>query len=89
MSLTAIQNKVLSNNGAIEHVNNWATPDMNALARRVVNSGGVRVAIVFDNADSGESYIVVDGNEGDRNKLTLWKVATSAGSFAGWVLPSS
>lgn len=30
------------------------------------------VAIVFVNADSGEGYITVDGNEGDRNNLTLW-----------------
>ncbi|CDH54259.1 glycoside hydrolase family 3 protein [Lichtheimia corymbifera JMRC:FSU:9682] len=30
------------------------------------------VAIVFSNADSGEQYITVDGNEGDRRNLTLW-----------------
>ncbi|KAH7170160.1 glycosyl hydrolase family 3 N terminal domain-containing protein [Dactylonectria macrodidyma] len=30
-------------------------------------------AIVFANADSGEGYINVDGNEGDRKNLTLWK----------------
>ena len=30
-------------------------------------------AIVFVNSDSGEGYINVDGNEGDRNNLTLWK----------------
>ncbi|KAK8117746.1 uncharacterized protein PG998_006027 [Apiospora kogelbergensis] len=29
-------------------------------------------ALVFVNADSGEGYITVDGNEGDRNNLTLW-----------------
>ncbi|KAK7055678.1 Fn3-like domain-containing protein [Favolaschia claudopus] len=28
--------------------------------------------IVFVNADSGEQYLTVDGNEGDRNNLTLW-----------------
>jgi hypothetical protein len=33
---------------------------------------GAEVAIVFGNADSGEDYITVDGNEGDRNNLTLW-----------------
>ncbi|KAI0944283.1 hypothetical protein AcW1_002032 [Taiwanofungus camphoratus] len=33
---------------------------------------GFDVAIVFVNADSGEGYITVDGNEGDRNNLTLW-----------------
>lgn len=30
------------------------------------------VAIVFINSDSGEDYITVDGNEGDRNNLTAW-----------------
>ena len=30
------------------------------------------VAIVFVNSDSGEDYITVDGNEGDRKNLTLW-----------------
>ena len=33
---------------------------------------GADVAIVFANADSGEDYITVDGNQGDRNNLTLW-----------------
>lgn len=30
------------------------------------------VSIVFVNADSGEGYITVGGNIGDRNNLTLW-----------------
>ncbi|KAL2270497.1 hypothetical protein VTJ83DRAFT_2681 [Remersonia thermophila] len=30
-------------------------------------------AIVFVNANSGEGYIRVDGNIGDRNNLTLWR----------------
>ncbi|KAJ4010586.1 beta-glucosidase [Fusarium irregulare] len=30
-------------------------------------------AIVFANANSGEGYIEVDGNYGDRKNLTLWK----------------
>ncbi|KAK4201893.1 family 3 putative glycoside hydrolase [Triangularia verruculosa] len=30
-------------------------------------------AIVFVNADSGEGYINVDGNMGDRKNLTLWR----------------
>ena len=33
----------------------------------------VDVALVFVNADAGEGYISVDGNEGDRKNLTLWK----------------
>ncbi len=30
------------------------------------------VALVFVNVDSGEGFITVDGNEGDRKNLTLW-----------------
>ncbi|CAE6484671.1 unnamed protein product [Rhizoctonia solani] len=30
------------------------------------------VALVFIASDSGEDYITVDGNEGDRNNLTAW-----------------
>ncbi|KAF8676990.1 Glycoside hydrolase family 3 protein [Rhizoctonia solani] len=30
------------------------------------------VALVFVASDSGEQYITVDGNEGDRNNLTAW-----------------
>ena len=33
---------------------------------------GADVALVFASSDSGEGYITVDGNEGDRNNLTLW-----------------
>ncbi|TCD69440.1 hypothetical protein EIP91_007566 [Steccherinum ochraceum] len=36
---------------------------------------GQDVAIVFVNADSGEQYLTVDGNEGDRKNLTLWQNA--------------
>lgn len=30
------------------------------------------VAFVFSNSNSGEEYITVDGNVGDRNNLSLW-----------------
>ena len=30
---------------------------------------------MFVNADSGEGYITVDGNAGDRKNLTLWQNA--------------
>ena len=43
--------------------------DLDAIAAAVT---GAEVAIVFANSDSGEGYITVDGNEGDRNNLTLW-----------------
>lgn len=43
--------------------------DLEAIAAAVE---GAEVAVVFANADSGEDYITVDGNQGDRNNLTLW-----------------
>lgn len=66
--LTAIQNVVVSNNGLIESVtDNYAYTQITALGAQV------STAIVFVNADSGEGYINVDGNEGDRQNLTLWR----------------
>ena len=67
---TAIQNTVLARGGAYE--SSLANNDLSAvstLARRA------NVSIVFANSDSGEWYIQVDGNLGDRNNLTLWKGA--------------
>jgi len=46
--------------------NNW---DLASAAAAVVDQ---EVAIVFVNSDSGEGYITVDGNEGDRQNLTAW-----------------
>lgn len=43
--------------------------DFDAVTKAVT---GAEAAIVFGNADSGEAYITVDGNAGDRNNLTLW-----------------
>lgn len=34
---------------------------------------GKSAALVFISADSGEDYITVDGNEGDRKNLTAWQ----------------
>ncbi|ORY12520.1 beta-glucosidase [Clohesyomyces aquaticus] len=66
--LDAIKNEVTSNGGVVQSVtDNWAYPAINALARQA------SVAIVFVDADSGEGYITVDGNAGDRNNLTLWQ----------------
>lgn len=30
------------------------------------------IAVVFVNANSGEEFITVEGNKGDRNHLRLW-----------------
>ncbi|KAK0630878.1 glycosyl hydrolase family 3 N terminal domain-containing protein [Bombardia bombarda] len=43
-----------------------------AQTRSLVQQANV-TAIVFVNADSGEGYINVDSNEGDRRNLTLWR----------------
>ncbi|KAG5931510.1 hypothetical protein E4U53_001729 [Claviceps sorghi] len=40
--------------------------------KRLVSQPNV-TALVFVNADAGEGFISVDGNEGDRKNLTLWK----------------
>lgn len=64
----AIEYEVGKVGGAVETVtDNWAATQIQALASRV------DLALVFVNSDSGEGYISVDGNEGDRQNLTLWK----------------
>lgn len=65
---TAIQNIVVGNLGSFQSItNNFAGTQIQALAT------AASVAIVFANADGGEGYISVDGNEGDRKNLTLWQ----------------
>lgn len=69
---TAIQNYVLASGGHYESVTeNWDLDTVAALARRAQDVSGP--AIVFVNSDSGEGYLEVDGNLGDRNNLTLWQ----------------
>lgn len=61
----AIQSEVISNGGAYESVlDNWDLTPVSALARRASDVQGV--CLVFSNANSGEGYIVVDSNMGDR-----------------------
>ncbi|OJA09073.1 hypothetical protein AZE42_06761 [Rhizopogon vesiculosus] len=49
----------------------WDFDDWNtALASNM--AFGQAVAVVFIDSDSGEDYITVDGNQGDRNNLTAW-----------------
>ena len=69
--LEAIKAEVISNGGTIESViDNYAVTQQTALAHRVQQVNGA--CIVFANAAAGEGYITFDGNEGDRNNLTLW-----------------
>lgn len=65
----AIQNYVLTTGmGEV-----FAVTDNYAQRQIVDTAKQATVALVFVNADSGEGYISVDGNEGDRNNFTLWK----------------
>lgn len=49
-----------------EHLND---NDLN-IAAEIASKANI--AIVFVNANSGEEYITVEGNKGDRNNLELW-----------------
>lgn len=65
---TALQSRALSQGSRYESIlDNYAWSQISALVRQAEST-----AIVFANADSGEGYINVDGNEGDRKNLTLW-----------------
>ncbi|KAK0622803.1 glycoside hydrolase family 3 protein [Immersiella caudata] len=65
----ALQARAIQDGSRYESVlSNYATSQTNNL----VSLDNV-TAIVFVNADSGENYINVEGNTGDRNNLTLWK----------------
>ncbi|KAJ5157300.1 beta-glucosidase A [Penicillium canariense] len=67
----AIQNEVLNyGNG---QTNVFAVTDNGALDAMAAVASSASVVLVFVNADSGEGYINVDGNEGDRKNMTLWK----------------
>ncbi|KAL1633263.1 hypothetical protein SLS58_011173 [Diplodia intermedia] len=65
--LTAIQNEVYANNGVID----WVTEDYNYDRVNAVAAQASH-ALVFVNSDSGEGFIIYDGNTGDRNNLTIW-----------------
>ena len=65
--LAAIQARALQDRTVVQYVlNNYAT----SLIDTVVAQASV--CLVFINADSGEGYIEVGGNYGDRNNLTSW-----------------
>ncbi|KAF8637156.1 hypothetical protein AX17_003060 [Amanita inopinata Kibby_2008] len=55
-----------------DHISvSWSLNDFD-LARAATDAAHKSAAIVFINSDSGEQYITVDGNEGDRKNLTAW-----------------
>ena len=62
---TALHRQALQDNTVYESIlDNYSTDRINSLVSQVNIT-----AIVFVNADSGEGYISVDGNEGDRKNL--------------------
>ncbi|KAL2848609.1 glycosyl hydrolase family 3 N terminal domain-containing protein [Aspergillus pseudodeflectus] len=64
----AIQQEVINGRGNVFAVtDNWALDKVESTAARAT------VSLVFVNSGAGEGYISVDGNEGDRNNITLWK----------------
>lgn len=66
---TALQTQAIKDGSRYESVlSNYEWAQTQALV-----SQENATAIVFVNADSGEGYINVGGNEGDRTNLTLWK----------------
>ncbi|KAJ9118611.1 hypothetical protein QFC22_003831 [Naganishia vaughanmartiniae] len=65
--LEAIQRRAIQDHTLVS----WSLEDFD-LGLAVSTAAKVDVAIVFLNSDSGEEYIVVDGNIGDRNNLTAW-----------------
>ncbi|RMY57759.1 hypothetical protein D0863_12505 [Hortaea werneckii] len=65
--LSAIQHRALEDGTVVQYVlDNYDT----SLIDSVVSQA--EACLVFVNADSGEGYIEVDGNYGDRNNLTAW-----------------
>ncbi|KAB5591869.1 hypothetical protein CTheo_4698 [Ceratobasidium theobromae] len=63
----AIQARATQDHTSISwHFLDW---DTNGAKTRATNKD---VAIVCINSDSGEGYLTVDGNQGDRNNLTAW-----------------
>ncbi|ROT36180.1 beta-glucosidase [Sodiomyces alkalinus F11] len=65
---SALQKRALEDGSRYESIlSNWAD---DATVKLVSEPDAT--PIVFVNANSGEGYMVVDGNRGDRNNLTLW-----------------
>lgn len=66
---SALQAQAIKDGSRYESVlSNYAWPYTRGLVKQANAT-----AIVFVNSNSGEGFISVDGNEGDRKNLTLWK----------------
>ncbi|KAJ5604699.1 Beta-glucosidase [Penicillium lagena] len=66
--LSAIQQRALADDTVVQYVlDNWAKDQIGVV------SSQASVCLTFINAISGEGYLEVDKNYGDRNNLTAWK----------------
>ncbi|KAI0437260.1 glycoside hydrolase family 3 protein [Xylaria telfairii] len=66
--IDALNQQAIDDHTRIEAVlDNYATDTIKALVKQESAT-----ALVFVNADSGEGFIDIDDNEGDRKNLTLW-----------------
>ncbi|GAP90060.1 putative glycoside hydrolase family 3 protein [Rosellinia necatrix] len=66
--LDAINQQAIDDHTRVEAVlDNYATSAIQSLVKQ-----DSATALVFVNANAGEGFISVDGNEGDRTNLTLW-----------------
>ncbi|KAH9916602.1 glycoside hydrolase superfamily [Epithele typhae] len=65
--LEAVQSRARQDHSSVSwFLGNWDLRGVQATALEQ------EVALVMVNADSGEGYITVDGNQGDRKNLTMW-----------------
>ncbi|KAL7271296.1 hypothetical protein RUND412_005956 [Rhizina undulata] len=65
--LEAIKARAIQQGSVVQSVlDDYAYAQINNTARQA------SVCLTFVKADSGEGYVSVNGNEGDRNNLTLW-----------------
>jgi beta-glucosidase len=81
---TALKAQAANDKSAYANVSN--NYDLEAVAAAVT---GAEVAIVFGNANSGEDYITVDNNQGDRNNLTLWGNADALIAYVASLNPNT
>lgn len=66
---SALQRQAIEDGTRYESILNNYSP---VATQKLVSQPNV-TSIVFVNADAGEGFINIDGNEGDRKNLTLWK----------------
>ncbi|OLL25290.1 Beta-glucosidase 1 [Neolecta irregularis DAH-3] len=74
--LEAIQSRAISEGSGVQYVlEDYNYAQINATARRATT------CLAFINSNSGEHYISVDLNEGDRNNITAWHDGDQLVSF--------